>query len=652
MTNEELHARLMHAIEASNRGNGEEVERITMEILLYRDSPLPDNEGRLRMMLCVDALLLRAYTASSRGNYDAALTDTQMALSLAELHSLHNFIPKCWNSFGNVYALRSDYQRALECYHKALVSFEELGNEEGVARILCDIGAVYLYLSDYPQTLEYFSKALAAYEHLGNQTGAAAVTSNIGDVYACLLDYPRALEYYGKALATHEALGQHTRAASVIGNIGNVYFNLQDYPCALEYYSKALALYEEFGQKAEAATITGNIGSVYVFSDVARALEYYGKALANHEEIGNKSGAALIIGNIGEVYSSKELGVYDPAMAEEYLLKAIAQCAELGTKRQLYAFHKALADLYKMEKRWEECHAHFEKFYELEKEVHSTEAKKQAEKIETERVLTIERTRATAERNILSNILPEEITQRLIKGENPIADHFDSVSVLFMDIVGFTPLASTITAQQLVHLLNAVFSAADGVMREYGMEKIKTIGDAYMAVAGAPTPCDDHAHRAANAALQLLNTMQNLVVTFPDSYGDTSWIEAIPTIQVRIGLHCGSAAAGVVGENKFLYDLWGDAVNTASRMESHGEPGKIHVSEDFKHAVETLHATSLHAQTLHVETLHAQTLHVETLHVETLHVETLHATSLQFIPRGEIDIKGKGTMKTYFLEHP
>jgi len=153
------------------------------------------------------------------------------------------------------------------------------------------------------------------------------------------------------------------------------------------------------------------------------------------------------------------------------------------------------------------------------------------------------------------------------------------------------------------------------VMREFGLEKIKTIGDAYMAVAGAPVVQHDHAQRAAQAALQLLDVMEDLVITFPENYGDRSWIQSIPEIQVRIGMHCGAAAAGVVGENKFLYDLWGDAVNTAARMESHGEAGKIHVSEEFMHAV-----------------------------------GAENFLPLRFIPRGEMNIKGKGIMKTYFLE--
>ncbi|MBK9246934.1 MAG: adenylate/guanylate cyclase domain-containing protein, partial [Ignavibacteria bacterium] len=249
---------------------------------------------------------------------------------------------------------------------------------------------------------------------------------------------------------------------------------------------------------------------------------------------------------------------------------------------------------------------------------------------ERDKEIEIERAKASGERKILDNILPKEITARLINGENPIADHFESVSVLFMDIVDFTPLATSITAQQLVHLLNAIFSAADGVMREFGLEKIKTIGDAYMAVAGAPVVQADHVARAAQAALKLLDVMENLVVTFPENYGDRSWIQSIPEIQVRIGLHCGSAAAGVVGENKFLYDLWGDAVNTASRMESHGEPGKIHISEEFLKKLLMVNGEWLMEESDDFSSL------------------TINHLPLTIIPRGEMDIKGKGMMKTYF----
>ncbi|MBS1537716.1 MAG: tetratricopeptide repeat protein [Bacteroidetes bacterium] len=613
MNIEELQVLLAEANTASNSGNCDEAELLANKVLEGLDSATVSAEGSLSEVetLRANALLSLGTTECWRGNYATTLEYARQALAHAEEHSLVEVTPKCMNLFGKVYVYLSDYPRALEYLVKALAAHEELGNKAGVAYVTGNIGGVYYSLSDYPRALEYLVKALAAFEELGDKAGAATVTGNIGGVYATLSDYPFALEYYVKALAVKEELGDKAGAARVTGNIGNVYSNLSDYPRALEYLVKALAAHEELGNKAGVAYVTGNIGGVYYsLSDYPRALEYYVKALAAHEELGNKAGAASVTGNIGSLYEKKDFEDYNPEKAEEYLLKAIAIFEEIGAKQ--YHFHKSLADLYENQERWKESQFHFKKFYELEKEVQSEEAKKQAEKQDTDRKLAIERAQAASEKKILNNILPKEITARLIKGENPIADHFDSVSVLFMDIVDFTPLASSITAQQLVHLLNAIFSAADGVMRECGLEKIKTIGDAYMAVAGAPVVQADHAHRAAQAALRLLDVMQNLVVTFPDNYGDKSWIASIPEVQVRIGLHCGSAVAGVVGENKFLYDLWGDAVNTASRMESHGEAGRIHVSEEFKNAV--------------------------------------GESSFSFVVRAKMDIKGKGTMITYFLE--
>jgi adenylate cyclase len=518
----------------------------------------------------------------------------------------------------------ADYARALEYYGQGSSTLdEELGNKSGMARHLGHIGIVYENLSDYSRALEYHDKALALDEELGNKRAVAGHLGNIGNVYANLSDYARALEYMGKALALAEELGNKRAVAGHLGNIGVVHVQLSDYVRALEYFGKALALAEELGDKSGVAGHLGNIGVVHVqLSDYVRALEYFGRALALAEELGDKSGVATWLGNIGETYTKQDFEGYDPDKAEEYLLRAIDLSTEIGYKATLIEFHKTLSDLYEHEQRFGDAFTHFKKHIAIKDEVNVEEVKKQEaireqrrQAAEREKEIEIERTRATAEKRILNNILPEGITQRLIKGENPIADHYDGVSVLFMDIVEFTTLCTKVSAQQLVHLLNAIFSSADAVMREFGLEKVKTIGDAYMAVAGAPIVQEDHAHRAANAALKLLEVMKNLEVSFPPEYGDRSWIESIPEIEVRIGLHCGPAAAGVVGENKFLYDLWGDAVNTAARMESHGEAGKIHVSEEFKHAV-----------------------------------ETVHAPSLRFIPRGEMEIKGKGTMKTYFLE--
>ncbi|MBS1538434.1 MAG: tetratricopeptide repeat protein [Bacteroidetes bacterium] len=603
--------------------NYDESERCTNEVISLlepeaeRDDVGEEHDKSSQKYAILEAVA-HAYNrlntiSQSRSDYSLALQQAETALKFCERNGNLSRKAGLIVNIGNVYSNLSDYLRSLENYDKALAAFEELGDKAGTALVTGNIGNVYNSLSDYPRALEYMVKALATHEELGDKAGTARVTGNIGTVYNYLSDYARALEYYGKALAAYEELGDKEGAALVTGNIGIVYAGLSDSPRALEYMLKALAAHEELGNKADATIVTGNIGIVYYFlSDYARALEYMLKSLVEHEELGDKAGAARVTGNIGSLYGKKDFTRYDAVLAEEYLLKAIVMNEELGTKRALYDNHKAIAELYENEERWKEAHEYFKKYHEIKDEVQSEEAKKQAEKQDTDRKFAIERAQAASEKKILNNILPQEITARLIKGENPIADTFDNVSILFMDIVDFTTLSTTITAHQLVHLLNAIFKAADGVMNEFGLEKIKTIGDAYMAVAGAPTRHADHAYRAAQAALKLLEVMKNLVVIFPEEYGDKSWIETIPEIQVRIGVHCGPVAAGVVGENKFLYDLWGDAVNTASRMESHGEAGKIHVSEEFKNAV--------------------------------------NEHSFTFVKRGEMDIKGKGIMTTYFLE--
>jgi len=179
-------------------------------------------------------------------------------------------------------------------------------------------------------------------------------------------------------------------------------------------------------------------------------------------------------------------------------------------------------------------------------------------------LLAVERQKSE---RLLLNVLPAQIAERLKRSPQVIADSFAEVTVVFADIVDFTPLSTALPPQSLVRLLNAVFSAFDPLAEEYGLEKIKTIGDAYMVVAGLPEPRADHAHAAARMAL----AMQQKVADFPDAHG--------APLRLRVGMHTGPVVAGVIGARKFAYDLWGDTVNTASRMESHGLPGDIQVTQ-------------------------------------------------------------------------
>jgi NAD(P)-dependent dehydrogenase (short-subunit alcohol dehydrogenase family)/class 3 adenylate cyclase len=213
------------------------------------------------------------------------------------------------------------------------------------------------------------------------------------------------------------------------------------------------------------------------------------------------------------------------------------------------------------------------------------------------------RTRELAEANqqseaLLLNVLPKPIANRLKRGEATIADQFDEVTVLFADIANFTPMAAQLAPEQVVEILDAVFSALDDVADAHGLEKIKTIGDCYMMVGGLPEPREDHAPAVARAALDLGGTIAAV-----------SESTSTP-LSARVGMHTGSVVAGVIGRRKFIYDLWGDTVNTASRMESHGVPGQIQCTEAVYNCLHDRY---------------------------------------RFEPRGVIDVKGKGPMSTYFL---
>ena len=184
--------------------------------------------------------------------------------------------------------------------------------------------------------------------------------------------------------------------------------------------------------------------------------------------------------------------------------------------------------------------------------------------------IELERARADS---LLQNILPHSIAEQLKAESKPIADGFSDVTILFGDIVGFTPLASALDPERLVAELNALFSVFDDEAGRRGLEKIKTIGDCYMVAAGLPSPRADHADAIVDFALWLRDT----VASWPEVEGHA--------LQLRIGVNTGPVVAGVIGRSKFIYDLWGDAVNVAARMESTGEPGMVQITEATRQAL-------------------------------------------------------------------
>ena len=209
------------------------------------------------------------------------------------------------------------------------------------------------------------------------------------------------------------------------------------------------------------------------------------------------------------------------------------------------------------------------------------------------RDLEVERARS---QQLLLNVLPQRIIDRLAAGETLIADRHDDVTVLFCDIVGFTTISTALAPADLVAELNGLFSAFDAICDELGIDKIKTVGDAYLAVGGLPGDGGVDADQIAEAALRM-------VVYAGERTARRGW-------QIRIGLHAGPIVAGVVGTSKFAYDVWGDTVNVASRLETTSEPGRIHVSGELARRLESHFVLE---------------------------------------PRGQIDLKGKGLVTTFWL---
>jgi guanylate cyclase len=208
------------------------------------------------------------------------------------------------------------------------------------------------------------------------------------------------------------------------------------------------------------------------------------------------------------------------------------------------------------------------------------------------------RTEQDKAENLLLNILPKSIAEKLKSDTTTIADQFEAASILFADVVDFTPFSQNLPAAEVVGVLDHLFSHFDVLAERYGLEKIKTIGDAYMVAGGVPTPRSDHARALALMALDMREAMRST-----DDIGHLG-------LELRIGINSGPVVAGVIGRKRFLYDLWGDAVNTASRMESHGTPGQIQVTRTT---------------------------------YELLRDE------FELEPRGTVSVKGKGEMETWYL---
>jgi adenylate cyclase len=548
---------------------------------------------------------------------------------------------------------------------------EQLGTKRAQARAEGLRGVAQYHSSEFTKAQQHWNTALELYREIGDVGGMASVTSNIGNIYTSTGQYPLALEQYEKALALNKEVADEKREATTIGNMGNVYAMTGDLEAALTYYEKARALHLKLDMAAHLAVVSSNIGYLHhLRGEYEEALKYSEQAVALHEQTGNVEGSARAVGNIGltllamgQIDEVREtikrldaIELLDPSVlveldilrcrvlehdedldqAVDVYTRALILTEEHGLRESAADINRALRDLALKRNDLAGYVRHNDEYQRIIDDIRGKEATQKLAMMEAERRVETERREREMEREkeraLLYGALPETVANRMLAGESVSGDHIDNASVLFLDIVGFTSISDNIPPGHVVHLLEQIFTALDDVVERHNVTKIKTIGDSYMAVAGVPEPLSDHAERAASCALEMISTLAELEITMPPELGDTSWVNNVGEINVRIGLHCGPVTAGVIGTKRLQYDVWGDTVNVASRMESTGEPGRIQVSDTFASALKGLEGTGRDRRGLEGTggDLEAGTWNLEL--------------------RGATEVKGKGTMKTHWLE--
>ncbi len=556
------------------------------------------------------------------------------------------------------YAAKSDYPKALDYHHRSLKLREEIGDKRGVSGSLGNIGIIYYNQSDYLNALDFFQRSLKIKEEIGDKNGISHALNNIGGIYQDQGDYPKALDYYQRSLKLGEEIGDKRGVAGYLNNIGIIYKNQGDYPIALDFQQRSLKIFKEIGNKKGISHALNNIGNIYKNQgDYIKALDYFQKSLKIFEEIGDKWGIAFSLRNIGVNYS--ERGDYSKAL--ENCKKGLDLAKKIGVIGEQKESCECLYDAYKALGNANKALEYHEQMLELTDSLQTEETVKKLQQMEfskqvmadslvqVEKDLKVEmahqtevrkkdknrnlaigagvfflllsggfysrwryvkRSRAIIEKekdrseNLLLNILPAEIAEELkLKGSADARD-FDLISVLFSDFKGFIKVSEKLSAKELIAEINHCFMAFDHICEKHGIEKIKTIGDAYMAAGGLPVPSDDSIKNTVLVALDMQSFITNRIV-------EKRAKNEVP-FEMRLGIHTGPVVAGIVGVKKFQYDIWGDTVNTASRMESSGEIGKVNISQKTYELIK-------------------------------------NDPQFSFEARGKIQVKGKGEIEMYFV---
>lgn len=566
-------------------------------------------------------------TKYRRLDFDKSINYGTQGLQLAQKLNDKNRISQAFYLIGNTNLIAANDSAALRFLDQALKIEQEKGDAEGIASVFTNIGSAYQALSNYPKALESNLNALKLFEKNGNKNGQANCLNNISNVYYTQADYLKALDYSKRALVMYKAIDKKIGIALIVGNIGDIHAQLGQLDKALPYFLESLKQYTELGDSTGIERNLANLSSLYLGKgDYAKASDYIFSAI-NISKLNNyeyEKGLGFIAA--GEIYlriaKDSTANPTKPSnittknaleMAKKYIDSAIVLVEQAGDLESLSNAYNHLSEIQNLRGEYKNAYAAQLKFKQLNDSIFNIERDKKITQSAMQYEFDKKEAAAFAEqekrdirhRNIrnsilaglvgtivflivvyrqrnkikagkklsdelLLNILPEEVAEELKAKGSAEAKLIDEVTVLFTDFKGFTTMSEKLTPKELVKDIHECFSAFDKIIEKHGIEKIKTIGDAYMAAGGIPTPNTTHAADVVSAALEIRQFIED---------GKAIKIaKGLPYFEIRIGVHTGSVVAGIVGVKKFAYDIWGDTVNTASRMESSGEVGKVNIS--------------------------------------------------------------------------
>ena len=521
---------------------------------------------------------------------------------------------------------------AMQIADSALSVSKAEANELAQARSLLILAKAHHQTGIYDKAIQRALEALRIYESLRDYRHLADTYEQLGNTYWRLQNPAKVREYYQISLELRRRHGTAEELADALNSSGIVSLHFLDQPeQALSFFNEALALSRTANHRIGIAHSLNNLGNHSLLSgDLGKALAYNQASMAIYEELGDKNRTAinlLIIGYINQLLGRRQLAERQyldvlsradqaraMAVKRDALLNLSSLYEEDGKELMHLKYYKAYADLADSLSNSETASniANLQTQFAIEKK--ELENAVLSLKVRQGRIILIglsaflalilittmlivrEKRKSEA---LLLNILPRKVADDLKRTGKSEAQTFPAVSVLFSDIVGFTSLSSNLDPQVLINELSEIFTIFDRLAEKNGCERIKTIGDAYLAVCGLPVAREDNAERMLRLAKGMIQSLKER-----NAVAEHRW-------EIRIGLHAGELVGGIVGIKKYIYDVFGDTVNTASRMESMSLAMQINVSGGFYHLTKDI---------------------------------------CSYIERGEIEIKGKGRMPMYFVD--